>query len=385
MMNKMEWLSRLISFDTTSRNSNLTLIKVIQDWLEQHGLICRLTHDETKQKANLFATLPAQDGSLVGGIILSGHTDVVPVDGQDWKTNPFEATMIDGKVYGRGTCDMKGFLAVALSLVPEFKKLNLQQPVHFAFSYDEEVGCRGAPLLIADLIAAGIKPSACIVGEPSNMRAVIAHKGIQVYRCSVHGFATHSSLLPQGCNAIEYAAQLICHIRDVMDEIKQYGPYDEDYDVPYSTMTTSMIKGGIAHNTIPSLCEFTYELRNLPQVDPQKIRQQIDAYVKNDLLPKMRMEYKEAAILIDTIAAAPGLDASEEAALTVLARAIAGDEHKKHKVAYATEAGLFQRAEIPTIVCGPGNIEQAHRANEFVAVEQLERCEGFLRRIVSQF
>lgn len=383
-MNKFEWLTRLVAFDTTSRNSNLELINTIQEWFAKHNIVSQLIKDVNEPKANLFATIPAADGSKTGGLILSGHTDVVPVDGQDWQTNPFAATQIDNRIFGRGTCDMKGFIAIALSLVPEFIKMKLQYPVHFAFSYDEEIGCRGAPFMINEIVAANIKPKACLVGEPTDMRPVIAHKGKQTFRCSVHGVAAHSSLTPQGCNAIEYAARLICYVRDLADQYRKNGPFDDCYDVPFTTLTTNLIKGGNAQNTIPAFCEFIFEFRALTQDQPKKIRQQVDDYINKDLLPKMRNENASANIVLDMISGAPGLDASEEAEFTQLIRTLANVK-EKIKVAYGTEAGLFQQAEIPTIICGPGSIEQAHRANEYVEIEQLIKCESFLIETIKKF
>lgn len=380
-MDTLAWLSRLVAFDTTSRNSNLDLINTVQEWFAQHHIISRLIYDPDQPKANLFATLPARDGSTKGGIILSGHTDVVPVDGQEWDTNPFELVVKGDKAYGRGTCDMKGFIAVTLALLPEFLQMKLAHPVHFAFSYDEEIGCRGAPLMIEDLLEEGVQAQACIVGEPSDMRPVIAHKGIQGFRCRVHGRAAHSSLTPQGCNAIEHAARLICYIRDLADQMSKEGPFDKDFDVPYTSISTNMIHGGIAHNIIPESCEFAFEFRHLPQVKPSSIRDKIDEYAQKELLPNMQREYADAAIEIDAVAMAPSFESMTESDIVKLAREVSGVKDIV-KVAYATEAGQFQNADIPTIVCGPGSIEQAHRPNEFVKLEQLKKCEGFLRKIV---
>jgi acetylornithine deacetylase len=382
-MNTQAWLSRLVAFDTTSRNSNLDLIHAVGDWFAQHAITPRLTHDAVEPKANLFATLPADNGSTEGGIILSGHTDVVPVDGQHWDTNPFAAVQKDDCIFGRGTCDMKGFLAVTLALLPQLQKLKLAHPVHFAYSYDEEIGCRGAPHLINDLLAAGLQPRACIVGEPTDMRPVVGHKGIQVFRCRLQGRAVHSSLTPEGCNAIEYAAELVSYIRNFANEIKQSGPFNTHFDVPFTTLSTNLITGGIASNTVPDTCEFTFEFRHLPEVDPLTIREKISGYVKKELLPKMQREYEDGSIEIEMLASPPSFEASESAAITQLARAVSG-ENDIVKVAYATEAGQFQAANIPTIVCGPGNIEQAHRANEFVKIAQLEQCEKFLLRILQE-
>lgn len=379
-MNTQTWLSRLIAFDTVSRHSNLSLIAAVQEWLADHQIASRLIKDAVEPKANLFATIPAANGSVDGGIILSGHTDVVPVDGQTWDSDPFVAIERDGKLYGRGACDMKGFIAVALALIPYFRTLKLKKPIHFAFSYDEEIGCRGAPFMIDELKKMGLRPDACIVGEPTEMRPVVAHKGKQSFRCSVHGVAAHSSLTTKACNAIEHAAKLICFIREMADTYQQRGPYDSHYDVPFTTLTTNLIKGGNAYNTIPALCEFIFEFRNLPMDKPTEIHERIIRYIQDKLLPDMKREHPDADVVLDTIAAAPGLEISEEAALTKLLRQISG-EQEILKVAYATEAGLFQEAAIPTIVCGPGSIEQAHRANEYVAMSQLAECERFLQQI----
>lgn len=380
----LEWLSQLVAFDTTSRNSNLSLINFIRDYLISLGIESRLTYDHSQLKANLFATLPGREGNIEGGILLSGHTDVVPVDGQQWETDPFCATQIENKIYGRGTCDMKGFIAVVLALLPKFKQLNLDRPVHFAFSYDEEVGCLGARSLIKDFQQQGIKPDACIVGEPTAMRPVVAHKGINVFRCQVHGNAAHSSLTPEGCNAIEYAAELISKITETAHQFRLEGPYDKYYDVPFTSISTNLIQGGNAVNTIPKLCEFIFEYRNLPTVDPHHIILGIRNYIQDVLLKKMHQDYSDAKIEIEPIATVPAFEAIDNANITQLMRTLTHDT-AIHKVAYATEAGLFQQAGIPTIVCGPGSIEQAHRANEFVSLEQLEHCEKFLMSLLMNF
>lgn len=382
-MTTQEWLAKLIAFDTTSRHSNLALIECIQDWFNQHGMVSRLIKDPHEPKANLLGTLPARDGSLKSGLVLSGHTDVVPVDGQAWDTNPFEAVKKGDKIFGRGTCDMKGFLAVALALVPAFKALSLAYPVHFAFSYDEELGCRGAPLMISDLVQADIRPTACIVGEPTNMHPVIAHKGIQVFKVKLTGLAAHSSLTPKGCNAIEYAAQLICFIRQLANRL-QNNPLDALFDVPFTSISTNMIRGGIAHNIIPAECEFDFEFRHLPQVEAREIIQTIETYIQQELLPAMRQEHPAANIEMINIAAAPSFESLNMSHIHQLSHRLCNAQDNR-KVAYATEAGLFQRENIPTIVCGPGSIEQAHKANEFVTVDQLEQCETFLRTLVKKF
>lgn len=270
---------------------------------------------------------------------------------------------------------MKGFIAVVLSLVPELQSKPRQHPVHLAFSYDEEVGCLGVPLLIADLQQKGIRPSACIVGEPSGMVPVVAHKGINSFKCRVHGNSAHSSLTTKGCNAIEHGAKLIYWLRNYAEKLKDTGSKDDQYDVPFTTLTSNMISGGIALNTIPSYLEFLFEFRNLPKDDPHQISQAITHYVNSTLIPEMRKEFSSASIEIDPLNAIPAFETSEK--IDWLDR---GAETKK--VSYATEAGFFQSAGIPTIVCGPGSITEAHRANEFVTMEQLDKCENFLRNIL---
>ncbi|SAI52088.1 acetylornithine deacetylase [Bordetella ansorpii] len=375
------WIQRLVSIDTTSRNSNLGLIEMVRDDLRRAGIGCHLSHDDSGAKANLYATVPAHDGNVQGGIVLSGHTDTVPVDGQQWDHDPFTPRIHDGKLYGRGTCDMKGFIGTALSLVPRLTATRLSRPVHFALSYDEELGCLGAPVMLADLKARGVQPEGCIVGEPTSMRVIVAHKGINVWRCCVRGQAAHSSLTPRGLNAIEYAARLICFIRDLADEMRRDGPFDQAFDVPFSTAQVGTIQGGIAVNTIPALCQFEFEHRNLPGADPQRFFSRIQDYANNELLPRMRAEHGNAAIELEALAGAPSLDAAEQAAITQLVRALTADRDTR-KVAYGTEAGQFQRAGIPSVICGPGDIQQAHRPNEFVALDQITRCAAFLDKVI---
>ena len=266
----LDWLTRLIAFDTVSRHSNLALIKEVQAYCEQLGLSVDLTFNEQQNKANLFVTVPAgkDSNSIDNGLVLSGHTDVVPVDGQDWTSDPFIATIRGDKLYGRGSCDMKGFIACALTLLPKAVKLSqagqLSRPLHLALSFDEEVGCLGAPLILADLAQRGITPDYCIVGEPTNMTMVVAHKGIAVYRCRVHGKSAHSSLTHQGVNAISYASRLVGYVDDLACEISHRDDNDALFDVPFSTLSVGTIKGGTATNIVPNLCEFTFDYRNLP-------------------------------------------------------------------------------------------------------------------------
>ncbi len=380
-LSALDWTRKLVSFDTTSRESNLQLIHYVREFLESQGIDCVLTHDNTGKKANLFATIPAADGATTGGIVLSGHTDVVPVDGQSWTTDPFQPEVRDGKLYGRGTCDMKGFIGVTLQLVPKMLQTRLNHPLHLAYSYDEEIGCVGAPSMIHELVERGVNPSGCVVGEPTSMRTIIAHKGINAFRCRVHGHAAHSSLTPKGLNAIEYAARIICEIRDIADRYKAEGPYDHAFDVPFTTVQTSTIRGGIAVNTVPDLCEFEFEYRNLPGMAPEAVLEQIRDYIDHTIVPAMQREHASGRVDLESLARAPGLDAAEQAAITQLVRALTRDNEIR-KVAYGTEAGLFQAAGIPSVICGPGNIEQAHRPDEYVALEQLDQCERFLTALI---
>lgn len=377
----LDWTEKLIRFDTVSRNSNLELIEYIRQYLSHCGVNSFLVFNEAGTKANLFATIPSAAGeTLLGGLVLSGHTDVVPVDGQSWHSPPFEPEERDGRLYGRGACDMKGFIGTVLSLVPEFKRAKLKAPLHLAFSFDEEIGCLGAPLMLDALAERGIRPAGCIVGEPTGMRPVVAHKGISAYKCVVHGCAAHSSLTPQGTNAIEYAARIICMFRDLTDEIRKKGPFDNYFDVPFTTGQTSTIQGGNAINTVPEYCEFLFEYRTLPAQSATEILGKIQAYINDVLLPQMKAENPQAGIELTRLAAAPGMETAEKEAIMQLVRALT-KETEIAKVAYATEGGLFQQAGIATVICGPGSIEQAHKADEYITLEQLGRCEQFLRGV----
>ena len=379
----IEWTKKLVSFDTTSRLPNLALIETVRDYLKTLGIETTLTSGPDRRWANMFATLPAYDGTTTGGIVLSGHTDVVPVDGQAWDTEPFSAEVRGSNLFGRGTCDMKGFIGSVLALVPQIRASRLAKPVHIALSFDEEVGCLGAPFMLADIQKRGVKAEGCIVGEPTGMRPIIGHKGINVYRCCVRGHAAHSSLTPRGLNAIEYAARLICRIREIADRLRSDGPFDAYFDVPFSSAQTSTIIGGNSVNTVPASCEFEFEFRNLPTESPDEIISEIKSYAQEVLLPQMRSESPVAAIDISALAVAPAFDANEAAAITHLVRALTASSGK-NKVAYGTEAGLFERAGIPTIICGPGDIANAHKANEFVALSQIDACDIFLQALIER-
>ena len=383
----VDWLTRLIAFDTVSRHSNLALIEEVKAYCEQLGLTVDLTFNDAKNKANLFVTVPAGKNAdeVNHGLVLSGHTDVVPVDGQDWTSEPFIATIRGDKLYGRGACDMKGFIACALTLLPQAVNLSnagkLRRPLHLALSFDEEVGCLGAPLILADLKARGITPDYCIVGEPTNMAMVVAHKGIAVYRCRVHGKSAHSSLTATGVNAISYASRLIGYVDELAEEISHRSDNDALFDVPYSTLSVGTIKGGTATNIVPNLCEFTFDYRNLPHMTQDDILTPIQAKVA-ELNAQMQARSADTGIELLQEESVPAMTDSDSAELQALIAALTGDD-TRHKVAYATEGGQFTNSGIPTIICGPGSIEQAHKANEYVALSEIERCDEFLQKLLN--
>ena len=376
----LEIIERLIGFDTTSRGSNLGLIEWARDYLKGLGIDSRLTYDRSGEKANLFATVAAGDKP---GIVLSGHTDVVPVDGQNWASDPFKATLRGDRIYGRGACDMKSYLAVVLAMAPRFAAAKLQAPVHFALSYDEEVGCIGARGLLEDLARNDIRPAGAIIGEPTSMQPVIAHKGKRSYQCRVHGREAHSALTPQGVNAIEYAARIICYIRHMAERMRDCEPRDHGFDVPFTTLQTGVIAGGTAGNIVPRECAFQFEFRYLPGADPDALEREIKDYAERVILPEMQRTDAGTSISFETRAEIPGMDIAEAHEVTQLAQALARNQSTS-KVAYATEGGLFQRAGIPAIICGPGSIEQAHKPDEYVTLEQIARCESFMERLIEQ-
>ncbi len=375
----MEMLRRLVSMDTTSRNSNLDLIDFVRDHLDRFGIGSELVPDASAKKANLYATIGPSDRP---GICLSGHTDVVPIDGQDWSTDPWTITEKDGLLHGRGTCDMKGFVAVALTWVEAFARGDLKTPVHLLLSYDEEVGCLGVRGALAKLKNAPIKPKGVIIGEPTEMRVTTAHKGKKSVRCQVHGHECHSSLTPKGVNAIEYAAEVITYLKSMGRRLAAEGPFDHDYDVPWTTVHTGIVQGGTALNIVPKDCRFDFEFRYLPGVDPEALYEDVRAFAET-LVPEMKAITPDAGFSWSEISAFPGLDTPENAEIVVLAKALA-QANATVKVAFGTEAGLIQEAGMPAIVCGPGSIDQAHKPNEFVAVSQLAQCEAFMDRLLAR-
>lgn len=378
----LDWITRLIAIDTTSRDSNLPLIDLVADQVRAHGVEPVLVPNDDGTKANLIATFPAADGSTDGGIVLSGHTDVVPVDGQAWSSDPFTPVVRDGRLYGRGTCDMKAFIGVVVSRLASIAERPLSEPIHLAFSYDEEIGCVGAEDLVKDLAGRGLRPRACIVGEPSSMRVIHGHKSINVIQVDFHGVAAHSSLTPHGVNAIEYAAEFVRFVRSLADGFREQGPFDPAYDVPHTTCSSNLVSGGIAVNTVPADCQLTFEFRTITQDDPQDVLSRCRAELDR-IEVQMKQEDPAARIEVTVIAQAPGLDTAQDSEVVELAVGCGG-LRTDDKVAYATEAGLFDRVAIPTVVCGPGDIAQAHAPDEFVTLDQIAHCERFIDAVIAR-
>ena len=363
----------LVRMDTVSAHSNLELIHFVRDELHRLGVASRLTYNPERTKANLFATLGE---GKPAGIILSGHTDTVPWDGQDWSVEPLGATLRDGRLYGRGSADMKSFIAIALAHAGDFLESQSRFAVHLAFSYDEEIGCFGVKELIADMRDAGIAPLACIVGEPTGMMPAIAHKGVYRYKCCVRGKEAHSSLTPRSVNAIEMAARLVGRLRDMAEGFERDEPRYEGFDVPFSTASVGQFHGGIADNVVPRDAEFRYEFRDLPTADARAMQAAMVAHARS-LEPAMKAVAPDAGFRFETICEIPSFLGSAGDAVTRLAQRLSGEE-RTTLVAFGTEAGIFKNSGIPTVVCGPGSIEQAHQPDEFVSLAQLARCEAFM-------
>ncbi len=375
-----EMIRKLVGFPTVSRESNLALIDFVREYLKPLDADIRLTFDDDKRKANLFATLgPRTDG----GVVLSGHTDVVPVQGQAWDTDPFTLLEREGKLYGRGTSDMKSFIAVVLTLLPAFVSRGLKSPLHLAFSYDEEVGCLGVGRMIHDLTAAGIRPQSCIVGEPTLMKPVIAHKGKKSYRATVRGLASHSAYAPSGVNAVEAAAEAVAYLKRMARRHRDSGPYDRGFDVAHTTVHTGVLRGGTALNIVPHECTFDFEFRHLPGDDPEKLFAEFKSYVAQTLEPEMQAVFKDAGFDIQLMSQIPALNNRAETEVVALAQALSGNT-EIGKVSYGTEGSQFQAAGIPTVICGPGSIEQAHKPNEFVTLEQIAQSEAFMRGLMGR-
>lgn len=373
----IQLIERLVAFDTTSYKSNLQFIEFAAGLLERLGANLRFTYDDNMKKANLFATIGPSDRP---GIVLSGHSDVVPVDGQDWTSDPFNARHHENRLYGRGTADMKSFLALCLALAPEFAARRLSSPIHFAFSYDEEIGCIGARRLIEDLSGLEVRPRLCIVGEPTEMKVIIGHKGKKNVRCQVHGKEGHSAMNHRGVNAVEIAADMVSFLRAMQRRIRESGPFDHGYDPPYTTVHTGVFQGGTALNIIPARCDFEFEFRNLPNHDVESLMAELRSFAQS-LMPEMLSVDEASGIMFDEVNTTAGLDTAENDDAAILACRLSGNNDVS-KVSFTTEAGLFHNAGIPAVVCGPGNIAQAHKPDEFISLEQVALGEVFLRRLL---
>lgn len=372
----IDLLRQLVSFDTTSHKSNLTIVDFIEDYLLQHGVLATRITTPEGDKASVFATIGPNDA---GGIALSAHTDVVPVDGQTWDSDPFTLRIDGGKLYGRGTSDMKGFIACALAAVPDFKRRQLATPVHLAFSYDEEIGCIGVRPMIAKFGALLPKPRLVIVGEPTSMRVVDAHKGPVRWQVEITGRAAHSSMAPLGVNAISYAARIIAELERLEAELK-ISTRNDRFDPPYASLQVTRIEGGTASNIIPLSCRFGFEIRATPGLDIDSIERRVKAFVDTECIPDMRRVAPEADITVVRANSVPPFGADRDSEIVTLALKLAG-QNDTAAVSYATEAGLFQDAGSPSIVCGPGDIAQAHTANEWIAESEITACMAFMKRL----
>lgn len=379
----LQMIDQLIAFDTVSRNSNLGLIEFARDYLARLGLKPHLVYDASRTKANLFCSLADEPERIkTSGLVLSGHTDTVPVDGQDWSSDPFKASHRDGRIHGRGSADMKGFIAIALAWAPKFLAAQARCPIHLSLTFDEETSFLGVKNLVADLAERGIKPAGCVIGEPTDMQAIAAHKGKRDYCCRIRGREAHSSLTPTGVNAIEYAAQIIAFIRALAQRQSREEKRDERFEVPFSTLQTGVIHGGIAVNVVPRDCEFAFEMRNIPSTPHDSMSEPILAFAKQ-LLPEMKRVAADADIHIDMGLDLPAFGIAPDATVVKWAQQTARTAHLGvGAVSFATEASLFTGAGIPTVVLGPGSIAQAHKPDEYISYEQVAACEQFFARII---
>ena len=379
IVDSVEMLRRLVAFDTTSRNSNLALIEYVQGYLKGHGIESKLVPNEDGTKANMFATVGP---NVKDGVVLSGHTDVVPVDGQPWVTDPWTLTLKDGKYYGRGTCDMKAFYAIALAMVPEFKKAPLKRPIHFALSYDEEIGCFGAHSLAAAMATEVPRPRAIIIGEPTMMTVVHAHKGSQSYVTKFTGFEAHSSMTHLGVSAIHFAGEFIHYLNQVQEELEAAAPKNSEFMPAAATFNVGTIVGGTAGNILARECEVLWGYRELPTRPIEELGERAKKWLKEELLPKMKAKHPAAAIATELRASTPAFSPEGNDEAKTLAGSWSGS-NTVGSVVYATEAGIFRKTMgVPTVLCGPGDIAQAHQPNEFLLASQIEACEGFMKRMV---
>jgi acetylornithine deacetylase len=379
MMNSQDMLAKLVAFDTTSSLTNLPLQDFVARYLAQFGVQTTLLPDATGRKANFWATLGPQRG---GGLLLAGHTDVVPVAGQPWKTPPFELRVSQGLLYGRGSTDMKGFLASVLATIPVFLRAPLQCPIHLAFTFDEEVGCFGADALVKELGASLPLPEMAIVGEPSMMQPITAHKGLCAYDTEITGHDVHSSLVHLGASAIRAASSITQHLYGLADRLALGAPCEGMQMPPYSTINVGRFQGGQARNIVAREASLQWEYRFIPKADPLWAMDQISLYIESEVLPRLRAQAADACINTRLLAHVPAFDAQANSAVVQLVGQLAGSASRS-KVPYGAEAGQFSQRGIDTVICGPGSIEQAHQCDEYLSASQLEACDAFMRRLAA--
>ena len=374
--NSLKILSDLIAFKTISGENNNSLINYCNEILNKLGATSFKTYDDEKKRVNLFATLKAKNSSKKKSIIFSGHTDVVPVS-KDWNTDPFVATIKDEKVFGRGACDMKGFIACTLAYAPIFSKTNLDRDIHFSFTFDEETACQGAPLLINELKKKNMDSGICIVGEPTSMKIIDAHKGCYEYTTYFKGLAGHGSAPDKGINAVEYAVKYISKLIELREILKTKVPKNSIFDPPYTTIQIGGISGGIARNVIADKCQVDWEMRPVIKVDGEFVNNEMDKYVNTKLLPEMTKVFPKSLIKKEIIGEIIGFNRLEKSEACEFISSLTGD-NSREVVSFGTEAGLFQEIGISTVVCGPGSIEQAHKVDEFIKLDELKKCLKFL-------
>ena len=370
--NSLKILSDLIAFKTISGENNNSLINYCNEILNKLGATSFKTYDDEKKRVNLFATLKAKNPGKKKSIIFSGHTDVVPVS-KDWNTDPFVATIKDEKVFGRGACDMKGFIACTLAYAPIFSKTNLDRDIHFSFTFDEETACQGAPLLINELKKKNMDSGICIVGEPTSMKIIDAHKGCYEYTTYFKGLAGHGSAPDKGINAVEYAVKYISKLIELREILKTKVPKNSIFDPPYTTIQIGGISGGIARNVIADKCQVDWEMRPVIKVDGEFVNNEMDKYVNTKLLPEMTKVFPKSLIKKEIIGEIIGFNRLEKSEACEFISSLTGD-NSREVVSFGTEAGLFQEIGISTVVCGPGSIEQAHKTDEFVTLDQIKKC-----------
>ena len=374
--NSVQILTDLIAFKTISGEDNSSLIDYCDDILKKLGATSFRTYDDEKKRVNLFATLKAKNSNNKKPIILSGHTDVVPVS-KGWSSDPFTATIKGDKLYGRGSCDMKGFIACALAYAPIYSKSNLDRDIHFSFTFDEETACQGAPILIEELKKRDIKDGICIIGEPTNMKIIDAHKGCYEYTTYFKGLAGHSSAPHKGVSAVEYASKYVNKLIELRENLKSRAPKDSIFDPPHSTLSIGGVFGGIAHNVIADKCHVNWETRPVVKEDGVFLNQEIDKYANEVLLPEMKKVFINASIEKDIIGEIVGFDREDKSDACELISNLTGD-NSRQVVSFGTEAGLFQEIGISTVVCGPGSIDQAHKIDEFIVLDELKKCLNLL-------